>query len=307
MKKPYLLVIVALALSGALVAMYYENLGDFYRFVKAMRKLDSTYTSEAKALRAANEMCIFNAKDLNDENAFIAHGAGGITLDKPYSYTNSKEALLASLKNGYKFIEIDLMLDKDGKIFGAHDYKHFYSITNAPKDVMESALPPSKDYIKNAKIHNQFTPLTLDSINEIFLANPQAFLVTDKLNDFDAIKHQLKFQERILVEVFGLDNYYRARLSGIKYPMLSTGDFRLAQILRIPIIATHSANLKSPKKATQAEEYIKNGGCIMVFSSNEREFMESHIGVRASKFYTDFWDIPKQECTLSDKTLCKTY
>ena len=69
------------------------------------------------------------------------------------------------------------MLDSDGQIFGAHDYKHFYGITNAPKDLIDSNSPPSRDYIKQAKIYGVLTPLTRDSINEIFAHNPQVFLV----------------------------------------------------------------------------------------------------------------------------------
>lgn len=149
------------------------------------------------------------------------------------------------------------MLDSDGEIFGAHDYKYFYGITNAPKDMAQSNTPPTKDYINQAKIHGVFTPLVRDSINEIFLQNPQVFLVTDKLNDFEAIATQLEFQNRILVEVFGLNAYYKARKEGIKYPMLSTKDFALAKKLSVPMVATHQRTQRRKKREACTRIYRK--------------------------------------------------
>lgn len=96
-----------------------------------------------------------NSTNQNLRQNFIAH-AGGAIIDKGevFTYTNSKEALLQSIKEGFKFIELDLVLDLQGEIFAAHDYKHFYKITNAPlvEILNDSAFaPPSKDYIKMPK------------------------------------------------------------------------------------------------------------------------------------------------------------
>lgn len=294
--------IVALLLI-VLSLVYYHNIKDMLKIAK---HIDKQYWGIMKDIKAANEHCAFpSSTDLGDPQNFIAHAGGSISHgEKTYTYSNSKEALLKAIAAGYTFIELDLMLNEDGEIFGAHDYKHFYSITNAPKELIDKAPPPSKDYIKHAKIYGVFTPLTRDSINEIFTQNPHIYLVTDKLNDFEAIATQLNFPDRILVEVFGLSNYYKARKAGIKHPMLSTGDFRLAQKLGIPMVAAHTGSLKN-EHAQFAQSYIANGGCIMMFSSNNEEFIREHLGVRASKFYTDFWDLESKSCPLSER--CKTY
>lgn len=305
MKKKLILGLIAIGII-LISAVYYHTIKDTLKIAK---NIDKQYWNLMREIQSAHEKCTFpSTKDLGDSQSFIAHAGGAIIYEgKPYTYSNSKEALLQSINNGYTFIELDLMLDSDGQIFGEHDYKHFYGITNAPKDLIDSNSPPSKDYIKQAKIYGILTPLTRDSINEIFAHNPQVFLVTDKLNDFEAIATQLDFQERILVEVFGLDNYYKARKAGIKYPMLSTNDFRLAKTLGIPMVAAHTGALKDEKTAQLAQEYIANGGCIMMFSTNEQSFIKQHLGVRASKFYTDFWDLQSKDCALSDKQRCKTY
>lgn len=177
-----------------------------------------------------NPKCDFNPRvnpNIDSAFNFIAHAGVAIVADESkgdiFTYTNSKEALIQSIDEGFNLIELDLALDKDGDIFAAHDYKHFYKITNAPNTnnsladyLNESAFaPPSKDYIKNAKIYGRFTPLDKDAINAIFTANPSVYLVTDKLQDFSAIENQLNFgKDRIIIEIFALRDYFRARKMG---------------------------------------------------------------------------------------------
>lgn len=226
-----------------------------------------------------------------------------------FTYTNSKEALLQSINEGFKFIELDLMLDSDGDIFAAHDYKHFYTITNANFDD-ENALqtPPSKDYLNNAKIHNKFSILDKNAINEIFMANPHIFLVTDKLNDFEALRTQFSdFKDRLLIEVFGLKNYFKARKMGFKYPMLSTSDIALAKKFNIPMIVAHTSLLQSQKGTEDAYNFIANGGCILLYSSNEKAFIDTHKGKGATQFYVDNYDIKNNKCKFDDNNKCKTY
>lgn len=306
--KISIIAVALLACIGGGALYKHKSLAEIHTLLTT-HKVDSQYHDIATQIASARQKCAFpSSRDLGDWQNFIAHAGGAIIHEgKPYTYSNSKEALLASIHKGYRFIELDLMLDSDGEIFGAHDYAHFYGITNAPKEVIESNAQPSKAYISQAKIYGIFTPLGRDSINEIFRQNPSVFLVTDKLNDFRAIATQLEFGERILVEVFGLNNYYKAHKEGIRYPMLSTKDFKLATELAIPMVATHTSALRDDKSAKLAQEYIANGGCIMVFSSNEKEFMSEHLGLRASKFYTDFWDAESKDCALDDKQKCKTY
>ena len=77
------------------------------------------YTPYALYLQAKNEQCPFNAQAKNfsplPNRHFIAHAGGAIIENgKPFTYTNSKEALLQSIAEGFSFIELDLMLDSSG-------------------------------------------------------------------------------------------------------------------------------------------------------------------------------------------------
>lgn len=64
--------------------------------------------------------------DTKKDSILIAHGAGQIDGKK---YTNSLEALELAVKNGYKFIELDLLITKDKRIIAAHDWKMFEEMT----------------------------------------------------------------------------------------------------------------------------------------------------------------------------------
>lgn len=256
-----------------------------------------------------NPKCDFNPRvnpNIDSAFHFIAHAGGAIVANESkgeiFAYTNSKEALIQSIKEGFRLIELDLALDKDGDIFAAYDYKHFYKITNAPNinnslaDYLnESAFaPPSKDYIKNAKIYGRFTPLDKDAINAIFTANPSVYLVTDKLQDFSAIENQLNFgKDRIIIEIFALSDYFRARKMGFKHAMFSTSDIAFALRHKIPFIAIHTSAIQSEKDTKLAREYVENGGCIFAYSSNESDFINAHKGKSASAFYVDYYDIKR--------------
>ena len=269
-----------------------------------------------------NPKCDFNALNAEGQNIdsafhFIAHGGGAIVANEAkgevFTYTNSKEALIQSINEGFRLIELDLMLDKDGDIFAAHDYKHFYGITNAPNPNMEylndsAFAPPSKDYINNAKIYGRFTPLDKDAINAIFGANPSVYLVTDKLNDFSAIENQLNFgKDRIIIEIFSVRDYFRARKMGFKYAMFSTSDIAFALRHKIPMIAIHTSVVQSESGANLARKYIANGGCIFAYSTNESAFINAHKGKSVSAFYVDYYDMNANQCKLRDKSKCKTY
>lgn len=51
------------------------------------------------------------------ENRYIAHAGGAIDGIR---YTNSSEAFIQAIDDGYRFIEFDLRLSLDGHYFGAH-------------------------------------------------------------------------------------------------------------------------------------------------------------------------------------------
>ena len=84
---------------------------------------------------------------MSETPILIAHSGGGIN---GYVYTNSQEAILQSIANGYRVIEVDVSMTSDGVPVLTHDFKpdneHIFSATPTLamflKQPMECGLTP---------------------------------------------------------------------------------------------------------------------------------------------------------------------
>lgn len=217
----------------------------------------------------------------------IAHAGGAID---GHNYTNSREAVRASIRSGFKFIELDLLLTSDRQIVAGHDWQAFDVLLG-----VNDAEPLSLAEVKKWRILGKYTPLNAEGINTIFLERPDLYLATDKLDDFDRINEQLAIpRDRLLVEVFSYKEYARALRRGIKYPLLCIWDeekltdlkydllFMLGRIRMITIPAE-----VIPGAEKELSELLKSGVRIFAFSSNDIEFMRKYLGKCVTGFYTD--------------------
>lgn len=238
----------------------------------------------------------------NFESKFIAHAAGGINFD---TYTNSVEALEKSINNGYRLIEIDLMETSDGFFIGGHsDWPSFKKKLSNNKHLTNNKAMTLNE-VKNSKVYDKYQPLTIDYINEIFSKNEKLFLVTDKSNNFKKIISDFTFDKnRIIVEIFGRDNYFLSIKEGIANPMFSAtiSDYDFILENNIKLIAIHSNDLI--KNKNKYNKLIKKNVFIFVYTTNNKKFIQEHIGVSVSGFYTDFWNFNKNICT---NHTCITY
>jgi len=139
----------------------------------------------------------------------IAHAGGAI--DEKF-YTNSLEALENSYKNGCRYFELDIQETSDNQLVAVHNWKEFKFITNY-KGSDTSDSPMTLDEVKNSKIYGEYTPLTMDMINQWFKSHKDAILVTDKLNDPNKLinkKYGFNFSERCIMELFSWESLKRA-------------------------------------------------------------------------------------------------
>ena len=159
--------------------------------------------------------------------------------------------------------------------------------------------------VKKSKVYGKYRPLTVDYINDIFSKNDKLILVTDKTNNFKKITSDFTFDKnRIIVEVFGRDNYFLSIQEGIANPMLSASinDYDFILKNNIKLIAIHSKDLI--KNKNKYKELIKKNVFIFVYTSNSKKFIKEHIDVSVTGFYTDFWDFNKNNCK---NDVCLTY
>ena len=59
-----------------------------------------------------------------------------------------------------------------------------------------------------------------------------------------------------------------------------------------------------PSNKTKYNKLIKKNVFIFVYTTNNKKFIQEHIGVSVSGFYTDFWNFNKNICT---NHTCITY
>lgn len=148
----------------------------------------------------------------NGDEHLIAH-AGGI-IDG-HVYTNSREAVEASIKSGSRFIEIDFIKTSDGHYIAGHDWELVNKMTGHSGD-----SPLSLAEFRASKIYGKYTPMDAHDVAELLEKYPDWILVVDKARDVEAIAQAFPFKKRVILQVYALHNYFRALKNGIDYPTL---------------------------------------------------------------------------------------
>lgn len=244
-----------------------------------------------------------NWNDAKNRYRYIAHAGGAYN---GYTYTNSLEALnFSSFKKGYKLFELDLIKTRDNKIVAAHDWAHWKDITG-----YTGSIPPLLSEFKRTKIHDSLTPLGMSDIVSWFRKHFEAILVTDKITDYKQLVKEFPFLDRLIVEVFSIEDYVRAYNAGIKYPLLSLdiaqmfryGDLLINFIIenKIPMAALHTSSVRDFRNVLQALK--NNHGYAFAYSSNSLTFLSENKQVFG--IYTDFIDFLRQRC---DTMVCLSY
>lgn len=224
---------------------------------------------------------------MNNNNHFIAHATGEIENIK---YLNSLESLKKSISDGYKFIEIDLLETSDSRLVAAHNWKNFKKISKSR--IINDEPMNSKDFLES-KILNKYTPLSWKNINNIFKKHSDIYLFTDKTNNFNLIKKSFSFQDRIIVEVFGHENYFKSIKEGIEMPMYSIylpefkEEINFIKRNNVNLVAIPSRGLD--ENFSELVKLRKKGVLIFSFTSNNFEFINKHLGRSVDAFYTDKW------------------
>ena len=254
----------------------------------------------------ADQLARQNARSPSDSwrtnpDHFIAHGGGGID---GRTYTNSQEAVATAIRNGYRMLELDLLLTSDGFIVAAHDWKSYRERTGTQGSAAASTdMPMTLAEFRAQRIDGKYTPIDENDIRRIFNENSKLVLVTDKLRDFSKLAKAFPFQERVIVEVFSKRELALARAAGIANPMLSIGNLEAS----LDLVLTSDVGFValSIKELTRcpgaAATIIASGRQVFAFTTDDEVTMEKMVGLQASAFYSDFWNVREGKC---DATAC---
>lgn len=105
------------------------------------------------------------------DNNLIIHATGGIN---GLSYTNSKEAMELSLKNGYRLIEVDFNYTTDNRLVCVHNWTDaFFTLKETP------------DYktFMQLKIQGKYTPISAENVIEYMKKYKDLYIVIDSKHD----------------------------------------------------------------------------------------------------------------------------
>ena len=178
-----------------------------------------------------------------------------------------------------------MLVTDDKRVLGAHDWEHFSRLTKSNTRTLSE--------ISKLKIYDKYAVLYDEIITQYFLEHPNVYLVTDKIGDIRLLLDSFPFyRDRLLVEVFSVDNYIKALNAGIRYPMLCVGDerdlqqhFRLLETGLISMITCPVQLLET--RLTDLQKLHDRGVNIFAFTTNNVDFMNQYLGKTVTGFYTD--------------------
>lgn len=222
---------------------------------------------------------------------YIAHAGGEINDIKS---TNSKEALDANYKKGFRLFELDIIKTSDGKLVAAHDWKMWARFTD-----YNGSLPPTHQEFLKHKIYGDYTTLDMDGINAWFKAHSDAILITDKLNDPIQFADKFVAKDRLIMELFSIMSIDEASRHGIQ-PMISQepllklkGDkVNFLKVNNVKYAAVSRRIISSQTKLLQLLR--ENGIKVYVYNVNfdpgkdETYVLENEIGL-VYGMYADKW------------------
>ncbi len=239
---------------------------------------------------------------LSDCRYFVAHATGSI---EGYTYLNSKESLLRSLNNGYKYVEFDLQYTSDSTIVCVHNWEQFNKSTIpsiTENDSSQYMTIPSYAEFKARKIYGKYTPLSLQDV--ISMQRQTHFtIVTDIICDAEALNKYFEkdIRRNVMVEAFSEKDYELLKSSGYT-PMLSLGClsifnggiiFLISQIFKKDcdwiVVEQHSS-----KRTLRLLRKLL-GVKIALYTVNSSSFFSWHLGNDdVDLIYTDNWNLKKK-------------
>ena len=226
-------------------------------------------------------------------NHLIAHAGGVIN---GHTYTNSKEALINALDNGFRYIELDLYETTDSNLVCLHSLVDYRKMTSSDCEILDTMS------FLNHKLYGKYTPMTLNDAIKIWEERPFYF-VTDKISDPKILNRYFKKnRDKVIVEAFTLDDYIQLERDGY-IPMFSIMALNLRG-LYLYILNSIKYGKGIPRIVTNSyvSKYVyriyKRLGAqqIAVYSLydedyqklHEREYLEKYAGKEVDLVYVDF-------------------
>lgn len=244
-------------------------------------------TKEIKVHESENNGVINQTQKISPVK-YIAHAGGRINdLD----YTNSKEAIEHSYKNGHRLIELDMCWTTDNNLALVHDWGNFSRFINSS----ENRAYSSKEF-KSFKIYNKLTTMTIDDLAIWLEKNQGVSIITDiKLNNVKALElirnKYPNLLDRFVPQIYNFEEYNSVQNLGYKNIILTmyASDYTDSEILGFA--KTHKLfALTIPVYRAKSElpsELLKEGIFTYTHTINSIDEVKNLEGFNIKGFYTD--------------------
>lgn len=264
----------------------------FYVFLLSCNSGNQKPTNVSDATTSENTT---TCPSMSDTTRYIAHAGGEIDGQR---YTNSVEALNLNYNLGFRIFEIDIIKTSDGHLVCGHDWDHWKHITG-----FEGETPVTLDEFLKHKIKKNYTPLSLEMLHEWFKKHPDATLLTDKINDPEAVSAVFTSKDQLLLKLISFHTIKAAKslniefvlnenllnnLKGNKIEELKKLDVKYILISRKSIKEKESLLLQIKEagiKTYASHVNFEKGKDELYVFNNEMDFIYG--------FYADIWDFKK--------------
>lgn len=235
------------------------------------------------------------------EYEYMAHATGGY---KGNIYNNTEEALISSINNGHKFIEVDLTLTADNKLVCSHGWD---KATCEATGIEYTGKAPTYDEFMAWKVHGEYNTIDASTIIDYMKEYPDLLIEVD-LKKFNAKKTKLMINQlvdladhdeaildRILMQFTSEDAYFAIEeVYHFKYYQYFTYKSRIANELE------HVINFCKDNEITSiavnhmvlTDDMIKtikdNGFYLLAFTIDDKELAQEFLDRGTDTICTNF-------------------
>lgn len=134
--------------------------------------------------------------------SLIAHAAGGID---EHEYTNSLEAFHRSYEKGFRLIEVDVSITKDGRLVARHTWDEDYG-----QNLSSKGKPVTYREFMNSPIYGKYTPMDFEKLLNLMEEYKDVYVIID--GKTTSVEDTKRLYKRIGNQVAGVDKQILNRL-----------------------------------------------------------------------------------------------
>ena len=231
----------------------------------------------------------------------IAHAGGGHHFGK---HSNSKEAMDQAVANGFKYIELDFRLAKNGEWVLMRNWTHshlryFSRFPRLPEVFLDQLkiTPNSAESFRNRNMRYNLTPMTLTDATLWLGENPEVRIITDfkeeNITGLIALKKAMGGNlDQIIPQVYNMEEYEAVQTMGYTDTIftaykITLDETKMSEFKKMKNLFA----LTVPKK--WIDEHInallpEDAPQILTHTINDPSVAEDLKAYGVSGFYTDY-------------------